>query len=116
MGGRAAEMLYYGDEEGLSTGVGEDLHTATHYAEMMVRNYGMDDSVGQVVLDTKRFDTGPLAAQVMQAVGRIVKEQLDRACSELETHRSTIDRLVQELMEKNRLTRIELEKILSDGL
>ncbi len=112
MGGRAAEILYYGDEDGLTTGVGEDLRSATRYAEMMVRQYGMDDAVGQIVLESKRFDDGPIAAEVMQAVRKIVKEQLDRGLSELGAQRNTLDQLVKELMEKNRLTRSELEAIL----
>jgi ATP-dependent Zn protease len=114
MGGRAAEMLYYGDAEGLSTGVGEDLRAATRYAEMRERTYGMDDSVGQVALDSQRFDDGPLAADVMRGAERIVKEQLDRARKELADHRVALDKLVRELMEKNRLTTSELESILVD--
>jgi ATP-dependent metalloprotease FtsH len=113
MGGRAAELLFYGDDEGLSTGVGEDLRAATRYAEMMVRSYGMDTSVGQVVLDPQRFDNGPLAADVMRGAARIVNEQLERGRQELAQHRAALDRLVAELMEKNRLTRSDLEGILA---
>ena len=114
MGGRAAEMLFYGEDEGLSTGVGEDLRAATRYAEMMVRNYGMDKSLGQVALDSQRFDAGPLAADVMRGAERIVREQLERARKDLADHRAAVDRLVEELREKNRLTRSELERILAD--
>ena len=114
MGGRAAEMLYYGADEGLSTGVGEDLRAATRYAEMMVRSYGMDDSVGQIALDSQRFDNSPLAADVMRGAARIVKEQLERAREDLAERQPSLDHLVKELMEKNRLTRSELEGILAD--
>jgi cell division protease FtsH len=114
MGGRAAEMLHYGADEGLSTGVGEDLRAATRYAEMMVRSYGMDDSVGQIALDSQRFDNSPLAADVMRGAARIVKEQLERAREDLADRQPSLDRLVEELMEKNRLTRSDLEEILAD--
>jgi ATP-dependent Zn protease len=112
MAGRAAELLYYGDEKGLTTGVGEDLRAATRYAEMMVRRYGMDEGIGQIVLEADQLGGGPLAGEAMRAAGRIVKKQLDRALSELEAHRGELDRLVEALMEKNRLTREELEGIL----
>jgi ATP-dependent metalloprotease FtsH len=112
MGGRAAEMLYYGDDEGLSSGVESDLQTATRCAEVMVRNYGMDSGIGQVALDLQRFHSGPLAADIMRAAGDIVGEQLKLARSILEENRQSLDHLVEELMQKNRLTREELEEVL----
>ena len=36
LGGRAAEILYYGQEEGLSTGASADLRAATNLATAMV--------------------------------------------------------------------------------
>ncbi len=112
MGGRAAEIVYYGDENGLTTGVSGDLKTATRYAESMVRDYGMGRDVGQVAIDPSRLRDGPLAIKVMEGVERIVKGQLDLAIAELESHRDSLDRLVDQLMEKNRLTRADLDSIL----
>jgi cell division protease FtsH len=112
MGGRAAEIIYYGEENGLTTGVSGDLQTATHYAEIMVRAYGMGEGIGQVTIDPKRLADGPLAIKVMEAAEKIVKSQLDRAITELQERRESMDQLVDKLMEKNRLTRSELEAIL----
>lgn len=52
----------------------------------MVRSYGMDKSLGQVALDSQRFDADPLAADLMRGAERIVKEH--RACSVLLEARS----------------------------
>ena len=112
MAGRAAEILYYGDEDGLSTGAAADLRSATRYAERMVRDYGMGEGVGQVFIDPGRLSDGPLAIRVMTAAGKIIGEQMDRAVAELRSRREVLDRLVAALMEKNRLTREELEIIL----
>ena len=38
LGGRAAELVYYGEEEGLSTGPSSDLETATAIARKMICN------------------------------------------------------------------------------
>jgi len=112
MGGRAAEILYYGEDDGLTTGVSGDLKTATHYAELMVRDYGMGAGIGQVAIDPGRLTDGPLAIKVMESVEKIIKGQLDRAITELRDNRESLDRLVNNLMDKNRLTRAQLEAIL----
>ena len=112
MAGRAAELLFYGDNEGLSSSASSDLKAATHYAETMVRHYGMDPQIGHIYLDARRFDDGPIAMEIMHAVSRIIKKQLKEAREILEERRETLDTLVDELLERNRLTEEELEEIL----
>lgn len=112
LGGRAAEIIYYGTEHGLSTGASADLKAATHYAELMVRDYGMDDTLGNIFIDSRRLADGPLALRVMESAGRIIDLQLDEAKKLIENNREIVERLVDALMEKNRLTREELEAIM----
>ncbi len=116
MGGRAAEIIYYGKEEGLSTGVGSDLRNATYMASQMVSEYGMTDDFGQVYVQdassSQRSPGGPLAVRVTEVAEKIVKQQLDRAIEILEKNREHLDRLSDELLEHNRLTRDDLDKIL----
>jgi ATP-dependent Zn protease len=113
MGGRAAELLYYGDADGLSTGVASDLKNATVWAERMIREFGMSDEIGQVFFDPRYLQDGPLAARVSEAAERIVRAQLDKALEMLTAHRQKLDRLSSELLSKNRLTRSDLERILT---
>ncbi len=114
MGGRAAEIIYYGEKEGFTSGVVGDLRAATHYAELMVRDYGMGEGIGQVAIEPKRLADGPLAIQVMQSVEKIIKSQLDLAVRELQAQRQYLDLLVDRLMEENRLTAADLEQILAE--
>lgn len=114
MAGRAAEMIYYGDEDGLSTGVGSDLQQATRVADSMVRHYGMTTSLGQVALGDDLMRDGPLAMSVVKAKEQVVAEQLAKSRAILEANRGVMDMLVEKLMEKNRLTREDLEKILPE--
>ncbi len=116
MGGRAAEILFYGEEEGLDTGAAGDLQHATRLAVGMVRNWGMTADFGQIAIEAdrggkRRFD-GPLAAKIIEAAERIVKEQLLRAIDVLNRHRPYLEKISTELMEKNRLTREDLASIL----
>jgi ATP-dependent Zn protease len=112
MGGRAAELLYYGEADGLSTGVGSDLRHATGWAERMIREFGMCDEIGQVFLDARYLQDGPLAAKASEAAQRIVRAQLDEGLRLLQAYREELDRLSGELLLKNRLTRSDLMEIL----
>lgn len=114
MAGRAAEIIYYGEECGLSSGVSGDLQQASRLAENMVCHYGMSDRPGQVSISDAQGRKGPLALTILRAKERIVSEQLARARTLLEKHRPLMDTLVEMLMEKNRLTREDLEKILPE--
>jgi len=112
MAGRAAEMLYYGPDAGLSSGVQSDLETATHWAGLMVRRFGMSPEMGQVAMDGKRITDGLLAEKVTAAVENIVSNQLKSGLVMLQENQATMDVLVDTLMEKNRLTREELEEFM----
>jgi ATP-dependent Zn protease len=80
----------------------------------MVCHYGMSDRPGQVSISDAQGRKGPLALTILRAKERIVSEQLARARTLLEKHRPLMDTLVEMLMEKNRLTREDLEKILPE--
>jgi cell division protease FtsH len=111
MGGRAAELLYYGQEEGLSTGVASDLKNATAWAERMIREFGMSADIGQLYIDPRNLGDGPLAAKIGDATERVVHTQLDKSQEILKSHRSTLDNISKQLLTKNRLERSDLEKI-----
>lgn len=112
MGGRAAEIVYYGAEDGLSSGASGDLQNATRLAERMVTEFGMAEDFGHAALDRERPYDGALGIRVNRSVGRIVTSQLDRAVTLLQDNRGHLDTLSVRLFEKNRLTREELEQIL----
>ncbi|MBP8646164.1 MAG: AAA family ATPase [Syntrophobacteraceae bacterium] len=114
MGGRAAEILYYGEEDGLSSGVSGDLEQATAWARRMAANYGMGDRIGPVALGHGRFEEGPMAVRVVRESKKIIAAQLDRAIEELTRHRPILDSLVAQLLDRNRLTRQELEALLGE--
>ena len=113
MAGRAAEIVYYGEELGLSSGAGGDLKAATRYAERMVLEFGMSDEIGPVSFDGIRLGDGPFSQDLMNAIKQIVKSQLIKSIDELNRHKHYLDNLVSGLLEKNRLTTPELIEILS---
>jgi ATP-dependent Zn protease len=114
MAGRAAEILYYGKEHGYTTGVSGDLESASHYAGLMAKVYGMSEDIGQVAIDTRRLIDGPVTIAIIKASERIINTQLELAIEELKNNKKYLDNLVEQLMEKNRLTAEELEEILPE--
>jgi ATP-dependent metalloprotease FtsH len=111
MGGRAAEILYYGEQEGLSTGVASDLQQASSWAGRMIREFGMSKEIGQIYIDPRSLE-GDLLAQVNRTAEDIVHNELDRAITILVNHRERLEVLTTELLEKNRLVKADLERIL----
>ncbi len=107
LGGRAAEMVYYGAEDGLSTGASGDLFNATQVAEQMICHYGMDATVGM-----SYRDAGKAEASVRERVNRLLDDALAEAVRTVEQNRSAIDALVNALMEKNHLKENEIDDIL----
>ena len=109
MAGRGAEILYYGKEGGLDTGVENDLKRATSLASGMVTKWGMTEDFGQVAQPSP---DGSLAVKVTETAERIVKKQLDKAIKILKENRQYLDKLVDEVLERNTLYTEDLEKIL----
>ncbi|MBN1259804.1 MAG: AAA family ATPase [Anaerolineae bacterium] len=112
MGGRAAEVLIYGEDEGLSTGASSDLRQAAYWAGRMVREFGMSAVLGPLHLSPDAAQTGPLGGQIHEEIRHIVQTQLERAYTLLETHREALDTLAGALLTKNRLTRAEIVVLL----
>lgn len=118
MGGRASELHFYGAEAGLSSGVAGDLKQATAWALRMVREYGMDENFGYLSL-ADQFSTshngGPLAERAALAAEAIVKRELEKACLAIKNNSIKLERLVEVLVEKNRLVKEEIEEILKES-
>ena len=111
LAGRAAEILCYGDEDGLSTGPSSDLMKATRIAEQMIGIYGMDPIFGMATL---RNVEGDLALQLRKAVNDILCRELENAIQEIETHRNAFDAVVNALIDKNSLKGDELDNIIGN--
>lgn len=111
LGGRAAEVVYYGAEEGVSTGASNDLYQATRMAEQMICNYAMDPSVGMSYIDPGRID-----ANIREKVNAILEEQLTLAVQMIKDNQQAIDIMVDVLMDKNHLKEKEIDEIFSANI
>jgi ATP-dependent metalloprotease FtsH len=111
LGGRAAEIVYYGDKDGVSSGASGDLQSATRIIRTMICAYGMDEEIGMAALSEEEATKGPLAEKITLRISGIIKEELKQTIRIISEGKTLIDRLVEQLLEKNKLTREEMEVI-----
>ena len=111
MGGRAAEIVFYGKDDGLSTGASGDLQTATELAGRLLCKYGMSEQFGMAVID--RAD-GNVAEQLQTHVNDILRTELSEAIRQINDNRRAMDALVSALLKNNSLNQSGIEKILAD--
>jgi len=109
MGGRAAELLVYGD---LSTGAANDLVGNTELARKMVREWGMSDKIGpmawgsqgQVFLGEDLMHTRDYSEHTSQVIDDevelILRAQEQRALEVLARHRGGLDAVARALLDE----------------
>src|SRR5437016_9537066 len=125
MGGRAADRLVYNQPY---AGAEMDLKQATRLARYMVTHWGMSERLGPMsfrigeehvflgkeIQEPRDFSEG--TAQVIdEEVQRLLREADERAYALLEKHRADLDRLADALLEKEEMTREEIDKVLKEG-
>ena len=109
MGGRAAELLVYGD---LSTGAANDLVGNTELARKMVREWGMSDKIGpmawgsqgQVFLGEDLMHTRDYSEHTSQIIDDevelILRAQEQRALDVLARYRGGLDAVARALLDE----------------
>jgi len=116
LAGRAAEIVCYGPEDGLSTGASQDLEKATNIARDIVCRYGMDEDFGLLVTpELMKYEgamSSPVYLKVNETANRILKEQMNLTLDLLRENQQHLDNLVKELTERERITSEELAEIL----
>ncbi len=113
LGGRAAEIVYYGEKDGVSTGASSDLASATNLARQIICTYGMDEAFGLAVIDQQAAREGELSLKVRDAVNRILDREMKKAVSLIAANRPLIDALVEKLLSENHLYGEEIVRVFS---
>jgi len=121
LGGRAAEELVFHEP---TTGAGNDIEKATSMARSMVTQFGMSAKLGAVKYgstDSEPFlgrDMGSrpdysdaVAADIDSEVRALIEAAHDEAWEILVEYRDTLDRLVLELLDKETLSREDMDRI-----
>ena len=111
LGGRAAELVYYGTNDGVSAGASSDLIQATNIAKNIICSYGMDDDFGLAVIDERSMQSGEMALEVRRGINRILSAEMEKAIQLISQNWAAIDALVDVLMSQNHLRGEQIDSI-----
>ncbi|KAL1839827.1 hypothetical protein VTJ49DRAFT_1106 [Mycothermus thermophilus] len=112
MGGKVAEEIVYGNEF-VTSGVSQDLDSATRTAWQMVAQLGMSERLGPVEY-LRKYErlSSETRAMVEAEVKKVLDESYARARTLLLSKRKELDLLAKALVEYETLDRNEVEKVL----
>ncbi|SNS71147.1 ATP-dependent zinc metalloprotease FtsH [Rhodococcoides kyotonense] len=121
MGGRAAEELVFHEP---TTGASSDIDQATKIARAMVTEYGMSSKLGAVRYGQEQGDpflgrsmgvqsdfSHEVAREIDEEVRKLIEAAHTEAWAILNEYRDVLDTLATELLERETLTRKDLEQI-----
>ena len=122
-GGRTAEELVFGRER-VTTGASSDIQTATALARRYVSQWGLSDAIGPILVGDNeqelflgrelqhRREVSEKTAQLVDSeVSRLITDCYNRAKKTLEDNRALLDSLATWLLERETLTREDIEMI-----
>jgi len=122
LGGRAAEMLIYGE---LTTGAGNDIERATELARKMVCEWGMSEKLGPLAYGQRdeeiflgrqitrhRNFSEQTAVLIDGEIKNIVSHSMDRAETILKDNMDTLHRLAAALLEREILDSSEIDAVI----
>ena len=124
LGGRTAEELIFADP---TTGAANDIEKATTIARRMVMEYGMSDELGpmQYGRPTSEVFLGrdyarqqdysdQVAAFIDAEVRKLITAAHDEARTILDRHREAMERMVEELLERESVDRDRVDEVFRD--
>jgi cell division protease FtsH len=122
LGGRAAEQVVF---ERVTTGASSDLERATELARKMVMEYGMSDELGPLTYGEReemvflgrsiaehRNYSEAVARRIDSETRRLIHTAHSQAVEVMTRYRALLDRLAQQLMEKETLAEAEVEELM----
>lgn len=110
LAGRAAEIVFYGEESGINTGVSSDLESATNIALQMVCRYGMSGKSLISISPDKVFNSA-YGMRMLEEVEEILDQEMKTTIKLVEEGRDKIEALASALLEKNQIMGDEIERI-----
>jgi len=126
LGGRAAEALVLKD---ITTGAANDIERATTMARNMVVKFGMSDTLGPIQFgsDNEEVFLGrdfahtrnygeQIADQIDMEIKRIVEDAYNEALRLIEFHIDVVHRIVELLLEKERVSGDQIRDLFPPGI
>lgn len=106
--GRAAEEIYFGNKDNITTGASSDIKNATEIIKEYIGTYGMSDEYGLINLQSfQNVSQENLIAKSSEMAKRLYSEVLDL----LKDNSFVLAKLANELLKKESLCESEIEEM-----
>ncbi len=120
LGGRIAEEIVFNE---MTTGAGNDIERVSDIARRMVCEWGMSDAIGPVTYtqpDPLNGRPGQILSEetarlINAEVRKLVQEAYDRAKQIIEENRAALDAMTRALLEKETISRQDIEQIVNNA-
>lgn len=111
-GGRAAEQLFFGNSQDVTTGAENDIKVATDMINRLVTEYGMSSSYG--LLNLSEIEIAD-KKEIMNEMKRISNSCYEKALDILNNNKLLLEKTANLLIEKETISGDELNEVI-DGL
>ncbi len=111
LAGRAAEIVFFGEEAAVNTGASSDLQSATRYALHMICSYGMM-SGRMIALPVETILRTPLADKYIAEANELIQKEMKEAESIIAANKDKVEIIANALMKENYLTSTQIEALL----
>lgn len=109
--GRAAEEIYFGDEDSITTGASQDIKQASGIIKEYLSIYGMGN-LGMLDLGQFRHDYEDIVSEA----SKMAKSLYSSVLKLLEENKETLKNLAEQLLEKETLVESEIDEILGNQI
>jgi ATP-dependent metalloprotease FtsH len=119
LGGRAAEVLIYGENDGLSSGASSDLVQANYQVNNLITKYGMDEEFGLMIVDERRnINVNNIknsnSFQTAQLVKKYLDKEFNNALNQLKENYKSLEKLKDLLVDKEQLNSFEIKEFVEE--
>lgn len=112
LAGRATEIVFYGKENGASSGAADDLKVATQLAEKMIGQWGMDDTFGMAVIREKDAVCSDVESRLRERVNTILQQMLGETVEKIKNNKESVDLLAEVLIRENHMDGRKIRELL----
>ena len=111
LAGRASEIVFYGENAGINTGVSSDLEHATNTAVVMLSRYGMAEDT-MISVDMNQVLNSAYGQKVLDKADAVLKQEMQATIQLIRDGKDKVEALASALIDKNQLSGDEIKRIL----
>ncbi len=110
LAGRAAELEFFGENEGINTGISSDLQHATSLAMNMLCRYGMHEDYF-LSLSPEKMLNSVCGEELLNNTNQVLKDEMSHTIKLVQEGKDKIEKLANFLLKNNQATEDDIKRI-----